>query len=123
MLIATHSPLVTTSFSIEKVKFSEYIDDNGADSYNFFWNEKKYYGWNASSILTEQFEMKSARSREFIDTFNSILESYHKGEWLELKVKMDELEQINFQLPEKDKLFPVYMSIKEIVNLHFQVEK
>lgn len=111
ILIATHSPLITASFSVENIKILEYSDN---DTFKFQWVDYKYYGWSANLILTEQFDLYSARPTNFIEKFNAILRSYQENRWDDLDMAIKELEkQKNFHLSDKDTLSLTFEAIKE----------
>lgn len=116
ILIATHSPLITASFSNKNVKVSEHDTNNPFD---FKWIDYKYYGWSANLILTEQFDLQSARPNEFIDKFNEILEFYIRNDWFGLENAINSLEKNkNFCLSEKDNLNSTYEAIKNELLKH-----
>lgn len=115
VLIATHSPLITASFSVENIKISEYSSDN---NFKFQWVDYKYYGWSANLILTEQFDLYSARPTNFIEQFNLILQAYQENRWDDLDKAIKDLDNHkNFHLSERDNLSLTYEAIKkELLN-------
>lgn len=116
ILIATHSPLITASFSNKNVKVSEHNTNN---PFNFKWIDYKYYGWSANLVLTEQFDLQSARPTEFTDKFNEILEYYIKNDWINLENAINSLERNeNFCLSNKDNLNSTYEAIKNELLKH-----
>lgn len=118
VIVATHSPLITASFSIKEVKISDYPENQG-NPFHFEWVDYKYFGWNSNLILKKQFDLVSPRPEEFIEQFNKILKSYRECEWDELDSQISHLENdFPFELPEYDGLFETYELIKQKLQLY-----
>lgn len=118
VVIATHSPLITSSFSTSKIKISSYDSNNNG----FKWDEQQYYGWDANNLLKEHFKLKSARSQEFINKINELLKSFQDREDDKLKEEYEELELLlwnketdDFSLSVKDPLYGTLHAIKAYV--------
>lgn len=110
ILLATHSPLITASISYKNVKISEY-DANSKFSFN--WVNYEYYGWPANLVLTDQFNLESARSIEFINEFNEVLRLYIKNDWVGLEEAINKLDSRKVHLSDRDSLSSTYEAIKK----------
>ena len=117
VIIATHSPLITSSFSTSKVKIS-------SDSTKgcFKWDDYQYYGWDANNLLKEHFGLESARSQDFIKKIDNLLSLFQEGKDDELKNEYERIEQLlwnektdDFVLSVNDPLHGTLHAIKAYV--------
>jgi hypothetical protein len=118
VVIATHSPLITSSFSTSKIKISNYDSNNNS----FKWDDQQYYGWDANNLLKEHFNLKSARNQEFINKINDLLKSFQDREDDKLKEEYEKLELLlwnkntdDFSLSVNDRLYGTLRAIKAYV--------
>ncbi len=118
VVIATHSPLITSSFSTSKIKISSYDSNDNS----FKWDDQQYYGWDTNNLLTEHFNLKSARNQEFINKINDLLKSFQDREDDKLKEEYKKLELLlwnentdDFSLSVKDPLYGTLHAIKAYV--------
>ena len=118
VVIATHSPLITSSFSTSKIKISSYDSNNNS----FKWDEQQYYGWDANNLRKEHFKLKSARNQKFINKINDLLKLFQDREDDKLKEEYEKLELLlwnketdDFSLSVKDPLYGTLHAIKAYV--------
>lgn len=104
LIIATHSPLVVSSAPNNISSISDLnIDDQ-------IWHKSNFNGNNADSILKEQFGMVSARSTEFVISFQKCISSMLKKD-LDFESNFIELKSLNVYLDSNDPLYEAYNSI------------
>lgn len=115
VVIATHSPLITSSFSTPKIKISSYDSNNNS----FKWDDQQYYGWDTNNLLKEHFGLESARSQEFINKINDLLKLFQDRKDDELKEEYEKLELLlwnkntdDFSLSVEDPLYGTLHAIK-----------
>lgn len=118
VVVATHSPLITSSFSTSKIK----ISSNDSNNNSFKWDDQQYYGWDANNLLTEHFNLESARNQKFIETIDELLKFFQNREDDKLKAEYEELELLlwnkntdDFSLSVNDRLYGTLHAIKAYV--------
>lgn len=112
-IIATHSPLITSNIYHENVYFAQKNQDNIWE-----WEQQKnFLGWVTNDVLQEQFNMYSSRSKQFIDTFQKVLDLYVRKYYLNEKEQKDfnnlrtKLQSLNIKLHKDDPLLDLYYTI------------
>jgi predicted ATPase len=107
VIIATHSPLVVSSVSNERV-FTMNLPGN------YQWERSFYSGNNSDSVLKEQFGLVSSRSLGFVLKIQKCLRLFTQGENELFIREMDNLFETEIILTEDDPLFEAFNTMQEL---------
>ncbi|HHB7837711.1 TPA: AAA family ATPase [Klebsiella pneumoniae] len=107
VVIATHSPLVVSSVSNERVYLMNLPGDRG-------WVRSNYSGNNSDTVLKEQFGLLSSRSLGFVMKFQECLKLYSQGENNLFIEEMDKLFKSEIIISENDPLYEAYNTMQDL---------